>query len=843
MANKLIILFNDTNDISSHIDPSLGVFRQGDVGHEIYCHFENFANYSYGAYIMFERADGSKSPELPMTLADFTYSGTLYSGFKLVIDDEWIMAQDGALKATVRVRNASGTVVASGLVPISLEKTVYDESPNITVEQYNALVAMLEGFITDDSILYPHVLSSVPEDLTDILVNSVLFVIKDSGDLEVYKVVASGEDKVLSDAFVIDSSLIKETFSPTNYTPTTSTPKGHFVGIDNELDDIITGVQLVGKAKLDEGGNDIRASYGASLYTDDDDVALKITLRNKLNAVLTTLILREATTTKNGLMSATDKVKLEALPTNADLTNALNGKADKATTLSGYGITDAYTKTEADNLLDDKADLVEGKVPSSQLPSYVDDVLEYDNLAAFPETGESDKIYIAIDTNKTYRWSGSAYVEISASVALGETSSTAYRGDRGKTAYDHSQVVSGNPHQVTKTDVGLGNVDNTSDLNKPISTPQQTAINEVLKFISTGVMINLFDKTFGANGTYINASDGQLYTSSGSAFRATDYLLLEAGKTYYFYGFYANGLFAFYNTSKVFISSGYDATLTKIGDYKGTITVGSSNLYIRMSCEFSTYLNNAYFSQLNKFTSYGKTDYSLTSSYLKQNISLSNKKVLVIGDSISTDIYASYKKWVSDLIDDGTFISSLVTNNSVHATGFVAKYGSDSTTTFLSRIQAVTNKNTYDLVIIFGGINDFLQNIPLGTESDSPLTHFIPAVNWLFNYLVTNFTQARICVLRPLKVETNSANTQGKYVEDYSNAINTGAKKFCLPVLNLTEESGFSPFIPAFRDMWTNTNYTGSDGITGDGVHPNLNYGKKYLAPMIKNFLKNLIGD
>ena len=101
-----------------------------------------------------------------------------------------------------------------------------------------------------------------------------------------------------------------------------------------------------------------------------------------------------------------------------------------------------------------------GKVPSSQLPSFVDDVLEYDKQSSFPTTGEAGKIYIAQDTNKTYRWSRSAYVEISASLALGETSSTAYRGDRGKTAYDHSQLTSGNPHNVTKSDVGLGNVGN-----------------------------------------------------------------------------------------------------------------------------------------------------------------------------------------------------------------------------------------------------------------------------------------------------------------------------------------------------------------------------------------------
>lgn len=122
------------------------------------------------------------------------------------------------------------------------------------------------------------------------------------------------------------------------------------------------------------------------------------------------------------------------------------------------------------------ASLVDGKVPASQLPSYVDDVLEYANLAAFPGTGETGKIYVAIDTNKTYRWSGSAYVEISPSLALGETSATAYRGDRGKTAYDHSQAT-GNPHGTTKADVGLSNVDNTSDANKPVSTAQQTALD------------------------------------------------------------------------------------------------------------------------------------------------------------------------------------------------------------------------------------------------------------------------------------------------------------------------------------------------------------------------------
>lgn len=93
-----------------------------------------------------------------------------------------------------------------------------------------------------------------------------------------------------------------------------------------------------------------------------------------------------------------------------------------------------------------------GKIPSAQLPSYVDDILEFATLSAFPLTGESGKIYIAIDTNVSYRWSGSVYVEISSSLALGETSATAYRGDRGKIAYDHSQTT-GNPHGATTNDI------------------------------------------------------------------------------------------------------------------------------------------------------------------------------------------------------------------------------------------------------------------------------------------------------------------------------------------------------------------------------------------------------
>ena len=168
-----------------------------------------------------------------------------------------------------------------------------------------------------------------------------------------------------------------------------------------------------------------------------------------------------------------------------------------------------------------------GKVPSSQLPSYVDDVLEYSAKSSFPATGETGKIYVDTSDNKTYRWSGTTYVEISPSLALGTTSSTAYYGDKGKTAYDHSQVTSGNPHNVTASDVGLGSVGNFKAVSTAASqglnsTEQQNARNNInLATASTTV------KSATTNNTVVNGfstssvSGKNLYTYDSTNERLT----------------------------------------------------------------------------------------------------------------------------------------------------------------------------------------------------------------------------------------------------------------------------------------------------------------------------------
>lgn len=98
-----------------------------------------------------------------------------------------------------------------------------------------------------------------------------------------------------------------------------------------------------------------------------------------------------------------------------------------------------------------------GKVPSSQLPSFVDDVIEVANFAALPAEGEAGKIYVTLDDNKTYRWGGTTYVEISAGLALGETQGTAYEGSKGKANAD--AIAALQTDKANKSEMAINAVD------------------------------------------------------------------------------------------------------------------------------------------------------------------------------------------------------------------------------------------------------------------------------------------------------------------------------------------------------------------------------------------------
>lgn len=132
----------------------------------------------------------------------------------------------------------------------------------------------------------------------------------------------------------------------------------------------------------------------------------------------------------------------------------------------------SYTISEVSGNL--PASRISGVIDAAHLPSYVDDVIEgYLNGGKFYTTksssgaysgeikAEAGKIYVDLSNNKTYRWSGSAYVVISETIALGTTHATAGYGDESRAAYNHS-TSTGNPHKTTKADLGLGSVENKS---------------------------------------------------------------------------------------------------------------------------------------------------------------------------------------------------------------------------------------------------------------------------------------------------------------------------------------------------------------------------------------------
>lgn len=305
--------------------------------------------------------------------------------------------------------------------------------------------------------------------------------------------------------------------------------------------------------------NTITTNYKAADSTLQSNINNEATTRSEADAALDSKISKEVsdrTQAVSTLQGSLDTEIARATKAEQDITSAYEA-ADTTLQNNINAINNSKGVANGIATLDQN-----GLVPSSQLPSYVDDVIEVSTFSALPDTGESGKIYVTQDTNLTYRWSGTAYVEISQSLALGETSSTAYAGDKGKattdklnripnklivdangvTYNDPDSVVLNytfykqqeqetstnihtinaattatpgimtaadktklnglkdqasitadidavqtnlethinnktNPHEVTKAQVGLGNVDNTADTDKPISTATQTALD------------------------------------------------------------------------------------------------------------------------------------------------------------------------------------------------------------------------------------------------------------------------------------------------------------------------------------------------------------------------------
>lgn len=165
-----------------------------------------------------------------------------------------------------------------------------------------------------------------------------------------------------------------------------------------------------------------------------------------------------------------------------------------------------------------------GIVPTSQLPSYVDEVLEYANLAAFPAIGATDKIYVALDTNKVYRWSGSSYIEVAANSGVwgaitgtitSQTDLVNYVTSRGYTLAMNCTSAF-NPADSTNYYIGaLQATPFTNDTNLRLIAPKSGTIKTVVfstrQTFGSGESSTL---ALGINGSYSNISTNILFNGN-----------------------------------------------------------------------------------------------------------------------------------------------------------------------------------------------------------------------------------------------------------------------------------------------------------------------------------------
>lgn len=248
--------------------------------------------------------------------------------------------------------------------------------------------------------------------------------------------------------FTINKSVPSDAkFTDTTYENATQSAAGLMSAEDKKrLDGLVSGDKNQNAfSKVVVGSSTIQAETTTDTLT--IAAGTNVTLTPDVSADKITIAAKDTTYTKGTGINISDTNVISNAGVRSISSGSTNGTISVNTNgtvanvaVKGLGSAAYATKGGANGVAELDAN---GKVLTSQLPSYVDDVVEYGGLANFPTTGTTGIIYVDTATNKTYRWSGTKYVEISASLALGNTSSTAFRGDYGHTLYSNLNVSKG----------------------------------------------------------------------------------------------------------------------------------------------------------------------------------------------------------------------------------------------------------------------------------------------------------------------------------------------------------------------------------------------------------------
>lgn len=225
------------------------------------------------------------------------------------------------------------------------------------------------------------------------------------------------------------------------------------------------------------------------------------------------ITLKRLETFKNWVVSTfVQKEQGKSLSTN-DYTDAAKSKVDAIPDNPKYTDTtydlSKYEKIENKDVAGGYLGLdAQGKVNPALLPK-----ITYTTMSDLPTVGKENVIYIVSDTNSIYRWDGATYQKLADTTKLGESSDTAYRGDRGKIAYEHT-LSKGNPHGLTKEDIAalgvkITDTDTTYDLasslsdglmskemyKKVLESESKAQENKIETIKRNGILINPVDKS------------------------------------------------------------------------------------------------------------------------------------------------------------------------------------------------------------------------------------------------------------------------------------------------------------------------------------------------------------
>lgn len=326
----------------------------------------------------------------------------------------------------------------------------------------DALVIVGSTIIDEDTIRL---------DFTQAIAGTAVIVAPDS--INVPQIKAS-EIHVASDAVIIDSSGVRINGSyaltaaniATQISDAVAVETTNRIAADTTVRSDLTALinaEATARQTADLQQNTLLSNEAAAR------IAADTTIRNDLSAEITARTAADTTLTDNLSTETSARIAADALKENT----------------ANKGVANGYASLDGS-----------GKVPSAQLPSYVDDIVEYANLAAFPGTGETGKIYIALDTNKIYRWSGFTYVEVSSGIQDG----TAF--------YTPELSVT-----TTKlTDIAANVIGATS------------TVRSIVQDTSTGV-IDEFSLTEFRSAKYV------IQVMSGSSYQVSEVLVIHNGTT------------------------------------------------------------------------------------------------------------------------------------------------------------------------------------------------------------------------------------------------------------------------------------------------------------------------